>query len=79
MAFSKEQLGALFKMLSLTRSEEPNCDECLNKLAEFAELEMQGKPTPEALEAIEHHLELCGECREEYDALMAAISGSDPE
>ncbi len=73
MAFSREQLEALIRMVSLTRSEEVTCDECLKDLAEFAENELVGKSVPEGLRAIEHHLAVCGECREEYEALLAAL------
>jgi len=34
---------------------------------------LEGKSIPESLQAIEHHLTICVECQEEYQALFAAI------
>ena len=73
MTLSREQLEALLKMISLTEDEELTCDECLRGMAEFAETELAGKSLPEGLRAVESHLELCGECREEYEALLQAL------
>jgi uncharacterized protein with PIN domain len=73
MALSREQMEALLRSLSLTRQEEITCDECLKEVAEFAENELQGKTVPESLEAVAQHLLLCGECREEYEALLRAL------
>jgi uncharacterized protein with PIN domain len=75
MTLSHEQTKKLLGMLSLTRGEEADCGDCLKELATFAESELEGKSVPERLEAIEHHLALCGECREEYEALLAALKG----
>ena len=73
MALSREEADKLIRMLSLTRPEEVDCGECMKVVAAFADYELDGKSVPESLEAIEHHLALCGECREEYEALIAAI------
>ncbi len=60
MALSKEEIDALIKSVSLTRSEEATCDECLKDVAEFAEHALNGKSIPEGLQAVEHHLANCG-------------------
>lgn len=73
MVLSREQIDALLHMLSLTRSQEPTCDECAKQLAEFAENHLAGRSVPDGLEAIEHHLELCGPCREEFLVLLKAL------
>ena len=38
-----------------------------------------GASVPAALEAVEHHLSLCSECREEYEALRLALDGLKPD
>ena len=73
MALSRQELDGLIKAVSLTRRDELSCDECLKELAEFAELFLEGKPVTEGLEAIEHHLAICSECEEEYQALLTAL------
>ena len=73
MLLSNKQIKDLAHLLGLTREQELNCSECLDQVAEFAECELTGKPIPDALEAISHHLSLCTECREEYEALFLAL------
>ncbi|MEW6114903.1 MAG: hypothetical protein AB1664_22420 [Thermodesulfobacteriota bacterium] len=73
MVLNVDQLKGLMRGLSKTREHELNCNECLDKMAEFAERELAGKPVPDALEAVQHHLSICGECSEEYDALLTAL------
>ena len=73
MSLSRDQLAELIRSLSLTRSDEATCEDCLQRLAEFAEHTLAGKSVPVGLQAIEHHLILCGECREEYQALLSAL------
>ena len=74
MKLTPEQIDGLVSALRLTRDTEVDCDECLSHVAEFAELELTGKPTPDALAVIAHHLSLCPECNEEYEKLKTAIN-----
>jgi uncharacterized protein with PIN domain len=60
--------------LAQTEEIELNCDECLVKIAEYAEHELTGKTPHEALEKISQHLAICHDCREEYLALLNAIN-----
>lgn len=76
MGLSRQQIETLLRTISLTRPDEAACDACLLKLAEFAERSLQGKSVPASLEAIERHLAICGECREEYEALLAALTNN---
>jgi len=73
MNISEDQIQALLEMLTLTKDNEVSCDECLQSMAEFAETTLTGKTVTEGLQCIEEHLELCGECREEFEALKSAL------
>jgi len=73
MKLSKEQIDHLLEMLSLTRPGELTCGQCARQLAEFAENHLEGKSLAAGAEAIEHHLKLCGDCREEFQALLRAL------
>lgn len=73
MALSDDQIRALVRALGITREHEIDCGECLDKVAEFAERELAGKPIPDAFEALRHHLTRCGECLEEYEALLEVL------
>ncbi|MBI4964500.1 MAG: hypothetical protein HY913_14575 [Desulfomonile tiedjei] len=73
MSLTFDQIKRLVQGLSMTRDHELNCNECLDKMAEFAECELTSKPIPDSLEAVQHHLNICGECDEEYEALLTAL------
>ncbi len=77
MTLSKQQLETLHKMLSLTNNQELTCDECLTKMAEFAEVALADDSIPDNLRDIEHHLALCEECEEEFTALLKALKSAE--
>jgi len=77
MALSKKEINGLMRLVGLTKEEEINCEECLSRVAEFAEQQVAGKSLSEALKAVEQHLSVCGECREEYQALQQVLGRMD--
>jgi predicted anti-sigma-YlaC factor YlaD len=40
---------------------------------EFVELTLAGKNAAQAMPLVEEHLNRCGDCREEFEALLAAL------
>lgn len=77
MTLSKKELEGLMRLVGLTKDEEINCEQCLSLVAEFAEQKLAGKSVSEGLRAVEHHLDVCPECREEYEALKQVLKGMD--
>jgi len=77
MSLSKDEIDALMRLVGLTKNDELNCEQCLALVAEFAEQQLAGKSVPAGLSAVEHHLALCAECREEYEALQRALQDMD--
>jgi len=73
MSLSKKEIDGLMQLISLTKNEEINCEQCLSSVSEFAELELTGKSPSDALKAVEHHLSICTECHEEYLLLRSVI------
>jgi hypothetical protein len=73
MVLGHNQMTALMRLLSMTRDHELNCNECLDQMGEFAEHELAGKPVRRVLEDVQHHLGLCSQCAEEYEALLEAL------
>ena len=73
MVLSERQFETLSKMLLLTMSHELTCDECLKRMAEFAENALADQSVPEDLKDVEQHLALCEDCEEEFKALLAAL------
>ena len=63
----------LLRLVRETRENEDTCGECLMNLSEFAEKQLVGAQLNEALERVEHHLSLCPECAEEYQALKRVL------
>lgn len=73
MKLSKNILKAMIRAIKMTREDEIGCDECFDKLSEFAEMELAGKSPEKAMPLVQDHLQKCGECREEYMALLEAL------
>jgi hypothetical protein len=77
MSLSKEEINDLMRLIGLTKDEEIDCERCLALVAEFAERELAGRSIPAGLEAVAHHLSICAECREEFEALLQALQAMD--
>lgn len=73
MKLNRDLLKKLIRGIKATRDDEIGCDECFDKLDAYAEMELAGKSPEKAMPLIEDHLKKCGECREEYQALLSAL------
>lgn len=73
MSLTPDEIQKMLDVVRATQSVEINCDVCLVHVGEFAELHLVGKPVPEGLKAVEQHLAICSECREEFEALCRAM------
>jgi hypothetical protein len=77
MSLSKKEIVGLMRLVALTKDDEIDCERCLTLVAEFAERELAGRSIPVALEAVEHHLSVCAECHEEYEALLRVLTSRE--
>lgn len=77
MKLTKEVLKNLIQAAVKTRSDEIGCDECFDKLHEFAEMKLAGKSPEEAMPLVEDHLNRCSDCREEFEALLDALESTN--
>jgi hypothetical protein len=77
MSLSKEEIAELLRLIGHTRDEEIDCERCLAPVAEFAERELAGRSVSAGLEAVAHHLSICAECCEDYEALLQALKAMD--
>ncbi len=69
-------LTSLKKIIRAARSArtvEIGCNACLAQLDLFAERALVDKEVPEALRLVQEHLEVCGDCREEFESLLTAL------
>jgi hypothetical protein len=72
----KLSLDVLKKMVRAVASTKPNeigCDECFEQVDQFVELKLQGKNAAEAMPLVQNHLDRCGGCREEFEALLDCL------
>ncbi|HUF38403.1 MAG TPA: hypothetical protein VMN57_07765 [Anaerolineales bacterium] len=60
-------------MIAETRDVELDCDGCFAEMNHFVDLLIEGKHPDEAMPLVRRHLDICGECHEEFEALFAAI------
>ena len=73
MALRPEQAKALIAKVMGTRDQEMTCDACMAEIAEFVEVQLNGKPLSDALQAVHEHLERCHDCTDEYYVLRQAL------
>jgi len=65
----------LFSIILQTREHEMPCDECLGHLAEL--IDSRAETTGTILEEVIRHLDECDHCREEFEALRAALESDE--
>jgi hypothetical protein len=73
MKLNPARLSMILGAIAGARQEEIGCDTCWQQICQFAELELAGKDPAEALPLVHEHLRRCSECRDEYEALLAAL------
>jgi hypothetical protein len=78
LALPPDKIAGMVAMVAMTRPDEIDCNECFEQLDRFAELHLSGKDPAEAMPLVQDHLERCGDCREEFEALLAALAAAAP-
>lgn len=69
-------MGKLLQMVSDTDEVEFACDEVFELLDQYVELEARGEDVARLLPLVKKHLDNCGDCHEEYEALAQIIAAS---
>jgi hypothetical protein len=69
----RDDLEKIVMAVSRTREEEIGCDECFERLDRFVEMKLSGLDAAAAMPLVEDHLDKCGDCREEFEALLEAL------
>ena len=73
MKFDTPQYKALLELIIHARVESLGCDGCASLLDQFAQAELDGEPLLPDLQAVSDHIQSCKCCRDEYEALLAAL------
>ena len=68
-----ELLKQMARGIMTTRPDEISCNECFKQLDRFVDMVLDGKDAAAALPLVQDHLNRCQDCREEYEALLAAL------
>lgn len=74
--FTSEEIKDLARVLLKTQPVELTCEEWLAEIAPYAEAIIASSSLPPNAAAIEHHLDICPECKEEFDSLLAILRNS---
>ena len=69
----RKEIEKLVRASLETGDQELGCDECLGEVDSFVELELAGLDAAAAMPLVQNHLQKCGECREELEALLRAL------
>ena len=67
---TREQLRELLRVVAATEPQEVDCEEFLARVGAYLEGVKPTREPPAELRQVAQHLEICAECREEFDALM---------
>jgi hypothetical protein len=74
-ASPSEKMQKMMAMLSNTRDVELACDEVFALLDQFTELAAQGEDVRKLMPLVQHHLDMCADCQEEYKVLKNILQG----
>ena len=70
---SDPRMSDMLGMVAHTRERELTCDEVHALIDQFAEMRMRGEDPTHLMPLVQQHLDMCPDCREEYEALMEAL------
>lgn len=77
--FDRDVFKAVMGEINDVREGEIGCDECFEQVDRFIEAELSGLSASEAMPLVAEHLYICGECRDEFGALLDALRAAcDP-
>jgi hypothetical protein len=69
-----EMMEKVLTMLSNTREEELTCEQVFAALDQFVELAARGEDVDKLMPLIQHHLNMCADCMEEYRVLERIVA-----
>jgi hypothetical protein len=68
-----DKLKTMVRGVARTQETEYSCDDTYRLLDEFAEAVAQGKDAAQLMPLVQQHLDLCPDCREEFEALLRVL------
>lgn len=70
------QMQMMLRTVAVTRDQEIGCDEAYAFLDSYADRVSRGEDAAALMPLVHHHLEMCPDCREEFDALLRALKAA---
>ncbi len=77
MIVDRDEMSCLVRAAVRTREYEIGCDDCLEQVDRFVEMELSGLNAAEAMPLVQDHLDKCVDCREEFEALLEALYATE--
>lgn len=65
--------AAMKRMVASAEEQEIDCGQAFELMHQYAELVERGEDGSALLPLVKRHIDLCGDCREELEALLRAI------
>lgn len=72
-ALSPSSLTLIARQLAATDEREYSCDDAYRLLDQFAEAVSRGEDVARLMPLVQKHLEMCRDCREEFEALLRIL------
>lgn len=73
MEISHQHAKKMLMMIEKTQEQELSCDEVHALLDQYAEMTLRGENVAELLPLVHYHLDMCPDCKEEYEALARIL------
>jgi hypothetical protein len=71
-----EEFQKILYMIENTQEVELPCDDVYYLLDQYTEVFTEGKDVKELMPLVEHHIDICPDCREEFEALLRVLQAS---
>ena len=75
-ASSEQVLRKLLYAIENTQDVEYSCDEVYQLLDQYTEAVERGDVAEQLMPLVKHHLDMCPDCREEFEALLSVLEGN---
>lgn len=76
MQIPVDKLKAMVQGVANTRELEYSCDDVYRLLDEFAEAIANGRDAAALMPLVQQHLDMCPDCREEFEALLRVLAAT---
>lgn len=73
-----DKLKNMVRGVARTQAIEYSCEDTYRLLDEFTEAVVQGKDVATLMPLVQQHLEMCPDCREEFEALLRVVRATQP-